>query len=174
MLSSNLVIIVLLLSGSVAFAQTGFKGFNVTFGYGFGENANSGDSYDPKRMSNLQFISLGTTHEEGMYIGIRYENQNLNYAGSTGKQSALGASLGFGESGAYITAHYFLNISRELEDGRIKGDGSGIDFGYQFPFFYQNFLTTGLQYSLRYTKYDDTKKNRTTQGMPMVVFGINF
>lgn len=162
----------LLLSKEPCQALTGYPGFNLGAGYGFGSGSDQGDNYDPARMASLQFFAIGTTHTKGMYLGFRYEQQNLKYASMDGKQTSIGGTIGIGQRGCYVLAHSFWKISRDTESGQVQGTGTGYDFGYQFPFFYKNFLTTGVQYSLRYTKYEN--QATTNQHMPMLVLGGNF
>ena len=155
-------------------AHNGYPGFNIGLGYGVGSGTDTGDSYEADRTSSISFASIGSTHEKGMYLGFRYEQQNIKYSSLTGKQTAQGVSLGIGQKGSYILAHYFWKITRELESGTMDGNGNGFDFGFQFPFVYKNYLTMGLQYSVRYTSYDDPHHRRTTVQMPMFVIGGNF
>lgn len=158
-----------------AFSLTGYSGFNLGYGYGVAAGTNSGDDFDSDRTDYLQFVAIGTTHEKGMYLGFRYEQQGINYGFDSKKQTAIGASLGIGNGGCYILAHYFWKINREQSNGSsTEGAGNGYDFGYQFPFFYKRYLTMGLQYSIRYYRYDDILNHKTTLQMPMLVIGGNF
>jgi hypothetical protein len=138
-----------LLNVSNAHAVTGYPGFNAAIGQSVGQ---------PESMN---FVAIGTTHEEGIFLGFRYENYALKNSGEERKQFAAGGTFGFSDRGSYILGNYFF------------GKGHGFDVGYQFPV-YKEYLTLGLQYSLRHLTYENADQMKITKHFPLIVIGGNF
>lgn len=162
------------LFGMNASAQSGYAGFNIGVGQGYGMGKSSGDEFDTGRLKSIEFVSIGTTHKEGMFLGFRSETQTWGETFGDAKQTSVGGSIGFGHGGFTMTAHYFWSVERETSTGTVKGTATGYDFGYQFPFFYKNFLTMGLQYSVRDTSFDNSNSTQLSQEIPMFVLSGNF
>jgi hypothetical protein len=123
-------------------------------------------------------LKAGYLTASGIYFGAVQDNRTDEVNDSEAERSALGATLGYHNSGWYIHGSYY--VSSEIKSGNTtyeKGTGMGFDIGKNFDFVSAVFVGVQLSYkTFSYTEVNGVAQDNEIKSElnPMLSLGLKF